>query len=512
MSKLIVADSIQLRARPRGGVRPGPEPPEPPEPPLAGIEGVRASAGLQVNSFKKIDQLADYALSTKLNRAIPFATSNIGWRRNASGVKATATSPGTDYGQALGNARLNFGVRLSENVGCFREHPETTVCSTLALIQEDLADTRNYPSVAYRDAEWDKVIAGDYDSVWTTIAGYIVDYCADVKLSRTSTGGTITLTIDGQTTGTVAATAAGFTKSALQAAIRALGADFAQTVVMSKNADGTGPLYIEWPAAVDDPTAVTLTVNNGGATGGTVTKSTTHADVGGCPPPIIRLGHEPEGGFYPWSKVGIDETKWVTGWTHVRDILKAYIPSIRIDYQGNGPFLRTNWRQHVINVNEGKSAAYLATVPPASETRMVWEFGLPDEADFDIFGCDLYIGQDGRLPAEFYDRLDQLQQIAFDLGKPFSLPELGASPGPMPPSPALRKGTAGLQDDPAASSEQYRSVKKWLQTMITMMEGYPATGPGSCAYWSHFEKNNDYQMIVHWPHAWLEYRQVIGDA
>lgn len=82
-------------------------------------------------------------------------------------------------------------------------------------------------------------------------------------LTRTSTGGTIQLTINGETTNTIPASAAGFTAAATQAAIRAMGGDFADYTV---SGGAGGPLTVTGHAEE----VLDVAVDNALATGGTI--------------------------------------------------------------------------------------------------------------------------------------------------------------------------------------------------------------------------------------------------
>lgn len=90
-------------------------------------------------------------------------------------------------------------------------------------------------------------------------------------LTRTSTGGDVRLVVNGEVTPEIAASAAGFTAAATQAAIRNLGGDYAGTTVTGS--DG-GPLTVTFPGTLGD---VTVEVDNDDATGGTIVWATTVA-------------------------------------------------------------------------------------------------------------------------------------------------------------------------------------------------------------------------------------------
>lgn len=102
-------------------------------------------------------------------------------------------------------------------------------------------------------------------------------------LTRTSTGGTVTLTVDGETTADIAASAAGFTAAAVQAATDALSNTAAGDITWSGSAGGplTATFGGKW-AGSNQPAIV---VDNTSATGGTIVDSTTTAGSAGSDDP-----------------------------------------------------------------------------------------------------------------------------------------------------------------------------------------------------------------------------------
>ena len=469
MSRLVLPAQVRRLPRHSG---PGPEKPIT-QPPNDGIEGVRATAGLQSNSPIASDLAA---FETDLGRPINFTTNNMGFQLSGAGNRVKDS---------------NVIFVREDN---YRARPEVTVCATLATLLRH-SDTVLMPPVATRQAEYQNIIDGDWDSDWQTIADRAALYVAHGFLTRTSTGGTVTITVNGNTTATIPATSAGFTATAVEDALNVL-TGFQSTVVAG--VDG-GPLYIDWPDAIPTPT---VSVNNASATGGTVTYSTTGAVA--CPPPILRIAHESEVLSYPWSKMGVAEATFSGALEYLYDFFALRIPGVRFDYHGDGPWLRTTWAEHVQNNNSGKGTGHpqYVTPPVGGDSRLVYEYGMPDLSTHNvIFGTDLYIGKDGRPPSEFLTRVSQLQQLAFDFGVQFSIPEFGASPN-------SREGQIGLVDNDPAQPEL--SVKKWMEDLITLLASFPASGPGSCAYWSYFEENNNYKMRTYWPQTWARYCELIG--
>jgi len=88
------------------------------------------------------------------------------------------------------------------------------------------------------------------------------------SLTRTSTGGTITLTFGTETTGNIAATAAGFTAAAVTAALETLDGIDPGDVTITGSAGG--PLSVEFTGRYAGTNVSTLVVDNTNATGGTI--------------------------------------------------------------------------------------------------------------------------------------------------------------------------------------------------------------------------------------------------
>lgn len=115
------------------------------------------------------------------------------------------------------------------------------------------------------------IVAGDEVTIDSNAAfvGVLTGNTKAQTLTRTSTGGTITVSVDGETTVTIPASAAGFTAAALQAALRGL--SNVGTEVSVSGSDG-GPLIIL--GEIPD-----VTVDNTSATGGTITTAVTTPDT-----------------------------------------------------------------------------------------------------------------------------------------------------------------------------------------------------------------------------------------
>jgi hypothetical protein len=118
-------------------------------------------------------------------------------------------------------------------------------------------------------------------------------------LTRTSTGGTVTLNIDGEVTAAVAASAAGFTAAAVQTAVDLLpNVDEEHTVTVSGSAGG--PLTLTYGGLWAGENMPQVIVDNTSATGGTIVASTTTAGGAG-----VSSGLEvPEFFLFSTTKLG----------------------------------------------------------------------------------------------------------------------------------------------------------------------------------------------------------------
>lgn len=97
-------------------------------------------------------------------------------------------------------------------------------------------------------------------------------------LTRTSTGGTITLTFQGETTAAISASAAGFTAAAVEAALEALSNVDAADVTVTGAAGG--PLSVTFGGQYVGQNVDVLVVDNTSATGGTIVAATGTAGGG----------------------------------------------------------------------------------------------------------------------------------------------------------------------------------------------------------------------------------------
>lgn len=168
------------------------------------------------------------------------------------------------HGPGFRFALINTTNRRVGGLGAFRDYPGRLMVANLAAFSES---------------------GGEF----ITPAGSATDEVQ--ALARTSTGGTFTLTFtvvnpdtgeeEDHTTAAIAATAAGFTAAAVQAALRALPVISATGVTVTGSAGG--PLNVTFGGEHEGRDVSELVVDDALATGGDVTISTSTPGAGGDP-------------------------------------------------------------------------------------------------------------------------------------------------------------------------------------------------------------------------------------
>ena len=202
------------------------------------------------------------------------------------------------------------------------------------------------------------------------------------------------------------------------------------------------------------------------ANGDNDSRNTTLADrliAAGHGDAIIRLGHEPDITYYPWSFREGNHDVYIQAFRHVHDLLKGKSADFKFNYQGNGPW-------HTNNPSTGTSMA---------------ESGYPGDEYCDIVGFDTY---DKRPWSQLLERLNFCRDFAISKGKPFSIPEWGL----------WTAGTGGNGDNP----DYIQNMYDWLNTL-------PASGPGSLAYHCYFNGISE-SNLDQYPNAKARYLELFG--
>jgi hypothetical protein len=175
---------------------------------------------------------------------------------------------------------------------------------------------------------------------------------------------------------------------------------------------------------------------------------------------VIRLGHEFNGAWAPWSAVGVEQA-FIAAWQHVHGVFRAESADFQFDWTG----MRARWQQ---------------TAPPA----------YPGDDYVDYVGMDLYWrakGSDkwdeGRWQRDFAVNLVAQRDFAIQHGKQTSYPEWGLLGGDVP--------------------EFIDAMHAWLGSL-------PAEGPGSVAYHAYFDGGGDH-ALDRYPNAEERFLRLFGD-
>ena len=170
-----------------------------------------------------------------------------------------------------------------------------------------------------------------------------------------------------------------------------------------------------------------------------------HLVAGGHGDAILRIGHEPDIAWYPWSMLGGNADVYADAFRRCRAVFKSLSADFAVDY----------------NVDSDALSSY-----HGSPNRL--SAGYPGDDDVDIVGIDVY----NRAPWDtIRAKLDAIAAFAVHHGKPMSVPEWG-----------LWKNETG--DDPT-----------FIQNMHDWFAARPPSGPGSLLYqgyfWHHTNSNFD---------------------
>jgi hypothetical protein len=149
---------------------------------------------------------------------------------------------------------------------------------------------------------------------------------------------------------------------------------------------------------------------------------------------VLRLGHEFDGTWYPWSARD-NEQKYIEAFRHVRDVFKRESSAFRFEWTG----MQATWTAHA-------PKAY------------------PGDAYVDIIGLDIYYRSTAEISDTVWDRqykatLIAHRDFAISRGKPVSYPEWGRAFG---------------------------DTDRFISLMHGWFSGLPKSGPGRLAYQAYF--------------------------
>jgi hypothetical protein len=178
----------------------------------------------------------------------------------------------------------------------------------------------------------------------------------------------------------------------------------------------------------------------------------------GYPDAIIRLGHEFNGGWPPWSSVG-NEAEFIAAWRHVHGVLREESPDFRFDWTS----VRANWEE---------------TAPPA------W----PGDEFVDFVGMDVYWRRgrfnDERWQDDYIDNMIAQRDFAIEHDKPVSYPEWGI---------------------------EGRDESRYIEAMYDWFVSLPDEGPGHLAYQSYFDGGGGF-ALANYPLAEARFRELFGSG
>ncbi|MFK8023547.1 MAG: glycoside hydrolase family 26 protein [Ilumatobacter sp.] len=183
----------------------------------------------------------------------------------------------------------------------------------------------------------------------------------------------------------------------------------------------------------------------------------------GFPDAVLRLGHEFNGAWAPWSS-RTNEEEFIAAWRHVHEIMSAESPDFRFDWTA----IRASWA-------EWGPSAY------------------PGDDYVDVIGLDIYWrvtpADDDSWDTEVwrlqYQRvLEEHLAFAEAHGKPVSYPEWGLGGGDVP--------------------QFVEAMHEWLSDL-------PTEGPGRLLYHAYFDGNRQYDLDQY-PASRARYRELFGDT
>lgn len=161
----------------------------------------------------------------------------------------------------------------------------------------------------------------------------------------------------------------------------------------------------------------------------------------GYPNAIFRLGHEHNGGWFPWSSAGGRALTYRAAFEVAAAAIRAAAPNIVIDF----------------------NIAHAGADPGGGSGEGQWtldEDSIPDADAYDCVGLDLYCRSTGRSLATVTEEMDYHSALAASLDKPVSYPEIGVALPDLDPASTRYTGsrtTPQATDSQAAAFIDYVS-------------------------------------------------------
>jgi len=175
----------------------------------------------------------------------------------------------------------------------------------------------------------------------------------------------------------------------------------------------------------------------------------------GVPDAVLRIGHEFDGDWYPWSAQGNCE-HFINAFRHVVDVFRSVSPEFRMDWSGTVPHFR-EWGRCAY---PGDEYVDVIGIDVYDRVGSMKDFAPDDETWHDPEA----VWHERILPT-----LREHRAFAIRRNKPVSFPEWGLA------TASGVEGRAFGGDNPTF----VRSMARWLRAL-------PEHGPGSLAYHAYF--------------------------
>ncbi|RPH89679.1 MAG: T9SS C-terminal target domain-containing protein, partial [Calditrichaeota bacterium] len=170
---------------------------------------------------------------------------------------------------------------------------------------------------------------------------------------------------------------------------------------------------------------------------------------------VIRLGHEFDLIYYPWSVVGGNHEEYKNAFRHIVSVMKEILPELQICY---------NWTGEGNNIN------------PDDPGNTIAESAYPGDEFVDIIGVDVY---DSRTWAENLIDLNHARDMAVMHQKPLAIPEWGLWHNHLYP------GKSGDEDNPL-----------FIQNMVDYMNALPRSEGGELLFHCYFQQLPDHDIFT----------------
>ena len=175
-------------------------------------------------------------------------------------------------------------------------------------------------------------------------------------------------------------------------------------------------------------------------------------DAGNC---VIRLGHEFDIIYTPWSVAGGNHEEYKNAFQHIVTVMRTILPELQFCY---------NW------TGEGNE------INPDDPGKTFAESAYPGKNFVDVIGVDVY---DANTWSKNLKDLNHARDMAIRHNKPLAIPEWGLWHNHLYP------GKPGDEDNPA-----------FIQNMVDYMNSLPKTGGGRLVFNCYFQELPDHDIFT----------------